>query len=131
MSEENVEIIRLDYEAFDWGDFAAFLDDHHPEIVTWAHPRGDAGRYEGKDGVIRFITEWTESFEEFSQVAEEFRDADEKVLVRVLHRGRGKGSGIPVEAHYWLVHHMQDGKAYQVDLYDNEAEALEVAGLSK
>ena len=80
--------------------------------------------------MVRFITEWTESFEEFSQVPEEFRDSDEKVLVRVLHRGRGEGSRIPVEAHYWFVHHMRDGKAYQVDLYDNEAEALEVAGLS-
>ena len=131
MSQENVEIVRRDYEAFDRGDFAAFLDDLHPEIVTWAHPRGDAGRYEGKEGAIRFITDWTESFEEFSQVAEEFRDAGDKVLVRVLHRGRGKGSGIPVEGRYWLVHHMREGKTYQVDLYDNEAEALEAGGLSE
>jgi ketosteroid isomerase-like protein len=57
MSQENVEIVRRDYEAFDRADFAAFLDDLHPEIVTWAHPRGDAGRYEGKEGAIRFITE--------------------------------------------------------------------------
>ena len=128
-SKENVEIIRRDYEAFDRGDFATFLDDLHPEVVTWAHPRGDAGRYEGKEGVIRFITDWTESFEEFRQVAEEFRDADDKVLVRVLHQGRGKGSGIPVEGRYWLVHHMREGKAYQVDLYDDKAEALEAAGL--
>ncbi len=34
-----------------------------------------------------------------------------------------------MEGQYWLVHHMRDGKAYQVDLYDNEAEALETAGL--
>ena len=129
MSQENVEIIRRDYKAFDRGDFASFLDDLHPEIVTWAHPRGEAGRYEGKDGAIRFITDWTESFDEFSAVVEELRDAGDKVLVRARHQGQGKGSGIPVEAHYWLVHHMRDGKQYKVDLYDNEAEALEAAGL--
>jgi ketosteroid isomerase-like protein len=131
MSEENVEIVRRDYEAFDRGDFATLLDDVHPEIVTWAHPRGDEGRYEGKEGVIRFITEWTEAFEEFRSVAEEFRDAGEKVLVRVLQQGRGRGSGIPVKGHFWLVHHMRNGKAYQVDLFDNEAEALKTAGLSE
>jgi ketosteroid isomerase-like protein len=69
MSQENVEIMRRDHEAFDRGDFAAFLDDCHPAI------------------------DWTDSFEEFSQVAEEFTDAG--------------------------------------DLYDNEAEALEAAGLSE
>ena len=131
MSQENLEFIRRDYEAFDRGDFATFLDDIHPEVVAWAHPRGDAGRYEGKEGVVRFITEWTESFEEFSQVAEEFRDAGEKVVVRVRHQGLGKGTGIPVEGQYWLVHHPREGKAYQVDLYDNEAEALDAAGLSE
>jgi hypothetical protein len=33
-----------------------------------------------------------------------------------------------VEGHYWLVHHMREGKQYRVDLYDNEAEAVEAAG---
>jgi ketosteroid isomerase-like protein len=131
MSEENVEVIRRTYASFDRGDFEAILDDVHPEVVTWAHPRGDEGRYEGKDGFIRFVTEWVEAFDEFSQVAEEFRDAADKVFVRVLQRGRGKGSGVPVEDHFWLVHHMRDGKAYQIDLYRNEAEALEAAGLSE
>jgi hypothetical protein len=84
--------------------------------------------------VIRFITEWTESFEEFSQVAEEFRDADDKVLVRVLHRGRGKGRAREGERHsrggaLLARPPHAGGQAYQVDLYDNEAEALEAAGL--
>jgi len=131
MSQENVEIIRRDYEAFDRGDFAAFLDDVDPEIVAWAHPRGDAGRYEGKEGLIRFITDWTEAFDDFRHVPEEFRDAGERVLVRVRHEGRGKGSGIPVEARYWMVHHMREGKTYRVDLYDDEAEALATAGLEQ
>jgi ketosteroid isomerase-like protein len=131
MSQENVEIVRRNYEAFDRGDFEAVLEDVHPEVVVWAHPRGDEGRYEGKDGVILFITEWLEPFDDFTQVPEEFRDVGDKVLVRVFQRARGKGSGVPVEGHFWLVHHMRDGKAFRIDLYDDEAAALETAGLSE
>jgi ketosteroid isomerase-like protein len=131
MSQENVEIVQRTYAAFERGDLGALLDDVHPEVVSWAHPRGDEGRYEGRDGVVRFITEWLEPFDEFTQVPEEFRDAGDKVLVRVFQRARGKESGVPVEGNFWLVHHLRDGKAFQVDLYDNEDEALEAAGLSE
>jgi ketosteroid isomerase-like protein len=131
MSEENVQIVRRAYEAFDRGDLEAILDDVHPEVVSWAHPRGSEGRYEGRDGVIQFITDWIESFDEFTLVPEDFRDAGDKVVVRTLQRARGKGSGVPVEGHFWLVHHMRDGKAFQIDLYDDEAPALEAAGLSE
>jgi ketosteroid isomerase-like protein len=82
MSQENVEIVRRDYAAFERGDFSAILDDVDPDVAVQAHPRGDEGKYEGHDGFLRFITEW-----------------------------------------------MQDGKAIKVDLFDNEAHALEAAGL--
>jgi ketosteroid isomerase-like protein len=130
MSEENVEIVRRTYEAFDRGDLEAILDDVHPDVVSWAHPRGGEGRYEGREGVLRFIADWIESFEEFSLVAEEFRDAGDKVLVRTLQRGRGRGSGVPVEEHFWLVHHLRDGKIDRIDLYGDETQALETAGLA-
>src|SRR4051794_163372 len=129
MSKENVEIIRRNYTAFDRGDFAAILEDVDPGIVIAAHPRGDEGKYEGKDGFLSFITEWVEPFEEFSQTPEEFIDAGNLVVVRVLQRARGKGSGVPVEGHFWLVHLMRDEKTVKLDLYDKEAEALEAAGL--
>jgi ketosteroid isomerase-like protein len=131
MSEENVEIIRRSYAAFDRGDFTAILDDVNREVVIRAHPRGDEGEYEGHDGFLRFITEWVEPFDEFTQTPEEFIDAGDRVVVRVLQQARGKGSGVPVKAKFWLVHLLRDTKAVRLDLYDNEAQALEAAGLSE
>jgi ketosteroid isomerase-like protein len=130
MSEKNVEIVRRDYAAFERGDFDAILADVHPEVVVRAHPLGDEGNYEGHEGFLRFIANWTEQFEHFQQAPEEFIDAGDRVVVRVLQRARGRGSGVPVEGHFWLVHMLEAGQVTRVDLYDNEADALEAAGLS-
>jgi ketosteroid isomerase-like protein len=131
MSQENVEILQRDYAAFDRGDFDAILDHIDPDIVIRAHPRGDEGTYRGRDGFLRFITEWIEPFDDFTQTAEEFTASGDRVLVRVLQRASGRGSGVPVEARFWLVHQMRDGKAMKLDLYDDEDQALEAAGLRK
>jgi ketosteroid isomerase-like protein len=130
VSAENVEIVRRTYEAFDRGDLEAILDEVHPDIVSWAHPRGSEGRYEGPEGVLRFIRDWIESFEDFSLVTEEFTDAGDRVLVRTLQRARGRGSGVPVEDHFWLVHRLRDGKIDRIDLYGDETQAVEAAGLA-
>ena len=131
MSEENVEVVRRVYEAFDRGDLDAILADLHPDAVVRAHPLGDEGNYKGHEGFLRFVANWVGQFEDFEQTPEEFVDAGDRVLVRVLQRARGRESGVPVEAHFWLVHELKAGRATKVDLYDNEAEALEAAGLSE
>jgi ketosteroid isomerase-like protein len=129
MSEENVELVKATYAAYDSGDLAAVVADLHPDVVACAHPIGE--RYEGREGFLRFIANWTDQFEEFQQIPEEFMDAGDRVIVRIHQKGRGKGSGVPVEARFWLVHLLDDGKNRRVDLFDNEADAFEAAGLSE
>jgi ketosteroid isomerase-like protein len=129
MSVENVERVRGTYAAYERGDLDAVVADLHPDVLAWAHPIGE--KYEGREGFLRFIANWTEQFEEFQQIPEEFIDAGDRVVVRIFQKGRGKGSGVPVEAHFWLVHLLDGGKSRRVDLYDDEALALEAAGLSK
>jgi hypothetical protein len=43
--------------------------------------------------------------------------------------GRGKGSGAPVEARFWQVWIMRDGKAVRVTHHIEKADALEAAAL--
>ena len=124
-----MELVKATYAAYDRGDFDAVVADLHPDVLARAHPIGE--EYEGREGFLRFITNWTDQFEEFQQIAEEFIDAGDRVIVRIHQEGRGKGSGVPVEAHFWLVHLLDDGKNRRVDLFDNEDHALEAAGLSE
>jgi len=129
MSEANVEIVRRTYEWFARGDLDAILADTHPAVVLRAHPFGE--EYEGHEGFLRFVSNWTDQFEDFRQRPEQFIDAGDRVVVRVLQTARGRGSGVPVEALFWLVHVLDGGKVTRVELFDNEAAALEAAGLSE
>jgi ketosteroid isomerase-like protein len=61
--------------------------------------------------------------------AEEFIDAGDQVVVRNHQAARGEASGVPIETNFWFVHTVSQGKTVQVDMFANEREALEAAGL--
>jgi ketosteroid isomerase-like protein len=85
----------------------------------------------GLDTIRDNIGHWRSAWEELEVTAEEFIDAGERVLVTVHHRGRGFGSGIEVEARFYLLYTLRDGKVVRQDEYAARAEALEAAGLSE
>ncbi len=63
----------------------------------------------------------------------EFRVNGDKILVRQHTRSRGAGSGIELEADFWVVWTFdEDGLVTRIEsfLVDQKAEALEAAGLS-
>jgi ketosteroid isomerase-like protein len=128
MSQENVEIVRRTYAAFERGDISAALDDADPGLVTYrADP--EAATWHGPEGFLQAFADWTEGFDDFSATAEEFIDAGERVIVRVHQRARGHGSGVPVEADFWFVHTLSDGKITRLDMFASKGPALEAAGL--
>jgi ketosteroid isomerase-like protein len=130
MSQENVEIVRRTYAAFERGDISAALDDADPGLVTYrADP--EAATWHGPEGFLQAFADWTEGFDDFSATAEEFIDAGERVIVRVHQRARGHGSGVPVEADFWFVHTLSDGKITRLDMFASKGPALEAAGLSE
>ena len=53
-------------------------------------------------------------FYEWDYEVEQLIDRSDRVAVRIHQWGRGKGSGIPVDAHFWQVWEMRDGKAIRV-----------------
>jgi ketosteroid isomerase-like protein len=62
---------------------------------------------------------------------EEIIDAGDRVVLSAHHRGRGRGSGIKVDARYYEVYTLRDGKIIRVDEYTERIAALEAAGLSE
>ena len=145
MSQENVEIVRVGYEAltrgfesgaFERGEFdaedLAWLD---PEI-DWRGPREfpdlAQSRF-GHDGVREYFAVLSDALEEYRMHPEEFIDAGgDQVLVFSREGGRGRGSGAEVvtqpTAHLWA---LRDGKAIRLRSYWERSEALEAAGLSE
>ena len=135
MSQENVEIVRKGWRAFERGDIDGLLALCDPAFV-WDHSHYASGEFDpvyyGHDGIERFLKEWREFFESYYTHIEEFVDAGEAVLVRVRQGGRGKSSGAPVESQpYWSISRVRDGLVVQIEFYRDEGDALKAVGLEE
>jgi ketosteroid isomerase-like protein len=145
MSEENVELLKGIFSAYEGLDLVAFTRDtdpadlralyeavYHPDIeIVWVDTSPDSGPFHGIDEAMRAFDEWLESFEEFSMRMTEYLDAGEEVIITAVTPGRGKGSGAQVEMTvYWVVA-VKDGKIARVHEYSTKAGALQAAGLSE
>jgi ketosteroid isomerase-like protein len=127
MSQENVEIVRraFAYEIYGVGDRAEAEAIFDPNVVI--NPADERPSY-GLDAMRDDFERWASAFEELEVSAEEFIDAGDRVLVTAYHRGRGRTSGIEVDARFYEVYTLRDGKV-RVDEYVERAEALEAVGL--
>ena len=132
MSQENVEIVRRGYDAFNRGDVEGMIETVDPKARWDLSERVfNPAVYEGHDGIRRFVEEIDEVWDEFHLEPLEYIDAGDKVVVSHLVRGRGKGSGVDVELPSTNVFTLLNGKAIECRMYREHAEALEAAGLSE
>src|SRR5262245_59455079 len=128
MSQENVEVVRRVWETWERGDLTGWLDLMSDDLVT-RRAGLDNATYHGKEGFLEQASEWGEGFAEWSAAAEEFIDAGDQVVVRNRQTARGEASGVPIETDFWFVHTVSQGQIVRVDMFANEREALEAAGL--
>jgi uncharacterized protein len=128
MSEENVEVVRraVAFEFYGRGDRTEAEAIFHPDFVM--NPLEERPSH-GLDAIRDNLEHWKGAWEELEVTPEEFIDAGDRVLVTVHHRGRGRGSGIEVDARFYEVYVVSDGKVVRVDEYETREQALEAAGL--
>src|SRR6266542_3101192 len=109
MSQENVEIVRraFEYEMYGRGDRAEAMAIFDPDFVMT--PVEEGSSY-GLDATRDNFERWRSAWEEFEVTAEEFIDAGDRVIVRARHQGRGRGSGIRVDANFYEVYALREGK---------------------
>jgi ketosteroid isomerase-like protein len=134
MSQENVEIVRQNLDAFDRRDRAAWLALHvrDCEVIPSAMwPEVDVIR--GREAAWDFYIEVTEPFQRRSlaQDTEAVDAAPDKVLVHYQTVMRGRASGADVELNYWALITFGEGKILRDEWFTDRAEALEAAGLSE
>ena len=129
MSKENVEIVRGFADAYNRGAFDSAFEYLHPNIKV----RGYEGRTErGRDLAIEGFMGWREDWDSFTSELEEFIDlGSDRAVVIFRNRGRGKRSGVEIDARTGEIWGFKDGKVSELILYRNPQEALEAAGLSE
>jgi ketosteroid isomerase-like protein len=132
MSQGNVEIMRRGLDAFNRHDVDTLvaLSCKDIELVTLRSAM-EGTVYRGPDAFVRAFRDFDESWEDLRYEIADMRDGEDWVLGFGMLRGRGRGSGVEVEARLaWLVR-VRDGKIESLRTYFDTAQALEAAGLSE
>jgi|tagenome__1003787_1003787.scaffolds.fasta_scaffold20909503_3 ketosteroid isomerase-like protein len=133
MSEENVELVRRIYALLDEGDTAVWDLAPPGFVLDFSRRLVDPVTVRGREQVRA----WSEG-----EVAEAWEggrtgwepvdliDAGDKVVAFIRTSGRGKASGVAVEAYVWNVWTFRDGRPAEWKYFgDDRAAALEAAGL--
>ena len=131
MSEENVEIVRTLFSAFDRADYEATLEALDPEIEWQVPPGISIGQevYRGREEVRRGFTEWLGAWDTYRFETREMLDHGDHVLVGGVQIGRGRGSGLEVRLPTFHVFTLRDCKVTRHRSFRERTEALEAAGL--
>ena len=132
MSQENIEIVRRAYDAFNRADEEAVIELADPEIVI------DASRltfnpnvYVGVQGIRDIAAGMGEVWEEISFEVRDVVDLGERVVVVERLTGKGRGSGIEVAQDWGAVWTVRDGSVVRVELgYPDREAALAAARLA-
>ena len=97
-----------------------------PRSTAWA---GRLSRSPTRNAVRNNFEDWQSAWEELEVTVEEIIDAGDRVVHTAHYRGCGRGSGIEVEARYYEVYILREGRIIRVDEYTERIDALEAAGL--
>ena len=91
MSQENVEVVRAGFQAWNAGDLDAFRDLFHPDVVLRS-PEGwpEQGPYVGLEAVMLSFEQLREAWDTVShEPVTDFIDIGDRVVIRSTLRGIG------------------------------------------
>ena len=133
MSEENVEVVRRFFDAYNRGDFEATLDLIAPEFEF--RPSGlfmdTEGTYHGREGWSEFWSTFQAAWESITVDLERIEDLGDQVLTLGTFQGKGQGSGVAVTREVAWLGTLRDGMLAQSLTFVGWADAIEAAGLSE
>jgi ketosteroid isomerase-like protein len=115
MSQENVELTRQAYEAWNTGDLDWMLD-HMTEDFEFQPGLGFSDLnavIRGEEGWRRFSETWREAWEDITVTVERIEDLDDRILALLTFDGRGRGSGVEVSLRVGHVATVRGGPGFE------------------
>jgi uncharacterized protein len=131
MSQENVEIVKRSFEAWNAGDMDAWSSFLAPDVI-WRLPQDwpESGPFIGREEVLRQVRHQRETWDaDTADPVGDFAEAADCVVVRFAWRGRGHGPEFSLEA--TCVYTVREKTITAFEFFRNHAEALEAAELSE
>jgi ketosteroid isomerase-like protein len=131
MSQENVQIVKAAYEAWNAGDMDALRELYDPDVISrppdnWPEP----GPWVGREAVMRQFGQLREAWDaDVLEPISDFIEAADHVVVRQIWHGAGYGPESNMEI--TVVNTMRKGRVVYQEFFWDHAEALETLGLSE
>ena len=131
MSQENVEIVRAGFRAWNAGDMDAFREQYDPDVILrtvegWPEP----GPYVGREAVMRLFEQNRVTWDANTvEAISDFIAGVDRVAVRMTWRGAGHGPEMNLETTNVIT--VRKGKFVYQEFFWDHAEALETLGLSE
>jgi ketosteroid isomerase-like protein len=131
MSQENVEVLRAFFAAWNAGDMDALRDLQDPTVTMhapdgWPEPGPEVGREAVMRQFERLRTAWDE---DWTEPIGDFIDAGDRALVRFLWHTAGEGPRSDTE--FTHVASVRDGRIVRNEYFWDHAEALKAVGLAE
>jgi ketosteroid isomerase-like protein len=131
MSQENVEVVRAAYAAWNAGDMDAFREFYDPAVIVrppdiWPEP----GPFVGRDAVMRFFEQTRDIWDtDTLEPLGDFIDAADRVVVRYAWRAAGRGTESNMEMTNVVT--VRERRIFYQEIFQNHSQALRTLGLSE
>lgn len=130
MTDENVEVVQKAFAAYFRGDEPALRAITDPEVKVTTRPdQPDVADHQGVDGLIAFLGEWAETWDEYTFEVQQIRDVGDLVMATARQRGQGKRSGVPIDDEVTFAFSVRKGRIVRLQMFGAEQQALEALGL--
>jgi|SRR5215210_4194830 len=134
MSEENVQTVLEWVAAINAADSARLIELADPEVdylPYLAALAGEAGAYRGHPGLRQYVQDLVEAWSSYEVEIYELEDLGDHVLMQGRLRGKGRSSGLDVDAEMAWLHTFRagtgEGRYLRLRFFESRAEAVEAA----
>ncbi len=126
MSDDNVAVVRRFWSS-PLTDLVDVVDDDVDYRAVEGAP-DDVGVMHGRDGLVRYLADWAETFADFSTEIEEAEAiGEDQVVVVGRVSGRARASGVETELRLAVLYTVRGGRIVRGREYMTKDEALAAA----
>jgi ketosteroid isomerase-like protein len=131
MSQENVEVVKASFAAWNGGNMDAVREYLVPDVILrmpedWPEP----GPFVGRDAVMRQAEQMRDAWDaDSAEPISDFTDIADHVVVRMIWRTAGRGPDSNME--FTILYTLRKGRILGMDYFWDHAEVLEILGLSE